>query len=115
MAMQFKRLTILLVSLLWLIPVQAGNTPERNAELSVGTDVHRPEWVDMGMCDVLAVTSSSTLTPPTTVRLVHDTPTGFASSVAARHMPVGSRTLLRADKRPYVQRSCIYLLRCLRL
>lgn len=113
--MRYKRLIILLFALLWLMPAQAVDTPERNAELSVGTGVHRPEWVDMGMCDVLAVTSTSTLTPPTTVRLVHDTPTGFAPSVALRHMPVGSWMLLRADMHPYVHRSCIYLLRCLRL
>lgn len=113
--MQFNRLTILLVALLWLMPAQAGNTPERGAELSGGTGVHRPEWADMGMCDVLAVTSCSTLTPPTTVRLVHNTPTGFASSVAVRHMPVGGRLPQRTDRHPYVHRSCIYLLHCLRL
>ena len=113
--MRYKKLIILLFALLWLMPAQAGNAPKRSAELSVGTGVHRPEWVDMGMCDVLAVTSTSTLTPPTTVRLVHDTPTGFAPSVALRHMPIGSRMLLRADMHPYVHRSCIYLLRCLRL
>lgn len=113
--MRYKKLIILLFALLGLMPAQAGNTPERSAELSVGTGVHRPEWVDMGMCDVLAVTSGSTLTPPTTVRLVHDTPTGFATSVAVRQMPIGSRLILRADTHPYVHRSCIYLLRCLRL
>lgn len=113
--MRYKRLIILLFALLWLMPAQAGNAPERSAKLSVGTGVHRPEWVDMGMCDVLAVTSGSTLTPPTTVRLVHDTPTGFAPSVALRHMPIVSRLLQRADMHPYVHRSRIYLLRCLRL
>ena len=113
--MRYKKLIILLFALLCLMPAQAGNAPERSAELSVGSGVHRPEWVDLGMCDVLVVNSCTSLTPPTTVRHVHDTPTGFAPSVAVRHIPAGSRLLLRADKRPYVQRSRIYLLRCLRL
>lgn len=113
--MRYKRLIILLFALLWLMPVQAGNAPKRGAALSVGTGVHRPEWVEMGMCDVLAVTSNTTITPPTTVRLVHDTPTASNPSMAVRHMPIGSRLLLRAYMRPYVHRSCIYLLRSLRL
>ena len=113
--MRFKCLIILMFALLWLMPAKAENAPERGAELSVGTGVHRPEWVELGMCDVLAVTSSTTLTPPTTVRLIQDSPSGFASSVAVRHMSTGSRWLLRGDKQPYVHRVCIYLLRSLRL
>lgn len=67
------------------------------------------------MCDILAVTGGSTLTPPTTVRVVHDGPTGIAptsQAAAARHYSV--RSLLAYSHHRTVN-GYIYLIRCLRL
>ena len=67
------------------------------------------------MCDILAVTGGSTLTPPTTVRVVHDSPSGItpaSQAAAARHYSV--RSLSTYSYRRTVS-GYIYLIRCLRL
>lgn len=75
----------------------------------------RPQWKDVGMCDLLAVTGSSTLTPPTTVRVVHDSPSGTVTSAQA----VGTRhySVRRMSAYSHSRTVCgyIYLIRCLRL
>ncbi|MBR1549558.1 MAG: hypothetical protein IJ634_02865 [Bacteroidales bacterium] len=113
--MHIKRLIILLFATLWLVPAKAWDTPVPCAELSDGTDLHRPQWKDIGMHDVLAGTGVSSLTPPNTSRLVHDTPTGYASSTTLRHAVYAAAPEVRAIVRPYVHRGYIYLLQCLRL
>lgn len=85
-----------------------------NATLN-GTRDNTPQWQDIGMCDVLAITGGSTLTLPTTVRVVHDSPAGIAPAshaAAARYYNVQrlSAYIHRRTVSGY-----IYLIRCLRL
>ena len=85
-----------------------------NATLD-GTRDNTPQWQDIGMCDVLAITGGSTLTPPTTVRVVHDSPAGIAPAshtAAARHYNVQR---LSAYSHRRTVSGYIYLIRCLRL
>ena len=93
------------------IPIQEGST---NASSIDCTD-DCPQWQDVKMCDVLAVTGGSTLTPPTTVRVVHDSPSGIAlasHAAAARHYSV-QRPSAYSHRRTVS--GYIYLIRCLRL
>ena len=113
--MHTKKLILLLLAILWLVPARADDVPGWDAVLSGSTDVQRPEWVDLGMCDVLIIANSSTLTPPTTVRLVHNTPTGYAPSGSIRHGVYSSALHLKTDAHPYVHKGYLYLLQCLRL
>ena len=85
-----------------------------NATLD-GTRDNAPQWQDIGMCDVLAITGGSTLTPPTTVRVVHDSPSGIASAshaAAARHYNIQR---LSAYSHRRTVSGYIYKIRCLRL
>ena len=93
------------------VPIKGG---EANASSIDCTD-DRPQWQDVKMCDVLAVTGGSTLTPPTTVRVVHDSPSGIAPAshaAAARHYSV-QRPSAYSHRRTVS--GYIYLIRCLRL
>ena len=74
-----------------------------------------PQWEDVGMCDILAITGGSTLIPPSTVRVVHDSPSGIAptiQSVGARHYIIQR---LSAYSHCRMVSGYIYLIRCLRL
>ena len=118
-----KRLIFIAVTLLWLLLPTAAPAAVREADgvpcgatmESVGNDVERPQWRDIGMCDVLAVTGSSTLAPSPTVRVVHDSPSGTnvtAQTVSVRHnSPL--RHFAREHRRNVI--GYIYLIRCLRL
>ena len=113
------RLMILLLCLAgWQTTVFAsGNCPsQKNTYATIeGTSHNVPQWQDIGMCDVLAVTGGSTLTPPTTVRVVHDSPSGIAPAshaAAARHYSV-QRPSAYSHRRTVS--GYIYLIRCLRL
>ena len=93
------------------VPIKGG---EANAS-SIDRTNDRPQWQDVKMCDVLAVTGGSTLTPPTTVRVVHDSPAGIAPAAhatAARHY---CNQRLSAYSHPRTVIGYIYLIRCLRL
>lgn len=82
---------------------------------SINRTDDRPQWQDVKMHDALAVTSSSTLTPPTTVRVLHDSPSGIvpASHAAqARHYNV-QRLLAYSHRR--IVCGYIYKIRSLRL
>ena len=103
----------------WQAPaVAAVETPLQQHEAtsaSVGRTDDLPKWQDVKMCDVLAVTGGSTLTPPTTVRVVHDSPAGIAPAAhatAARHY---CNQRLSAYSHPRTVIGYIYLIRCLRL
>ena len=115
MPMHTKKLILLLLAILWLVPVRADDVPGRDAELSVSTDVQRPEWVDLGLCDVLAVGGSTSVAAPTTVRLVHDTPSACVPSVSACHTLFARQAVKAICARPCIHRSYLYMLRCLRL
>lgn len=82
---------------------------------SVDQNSNRPQWRDVGMCDVLAVVGGSSVAPPSTVRVVHDSPSG--TSVTMQTAQLRHYHSLR----PVTYSCCrtisgyIYLIRCLRL
>lgn len=119
--MHIKKLIILLLATLWLVPAKAWNAPAPDTEtrhaasLQADELLHRPQWKDIGMHDVLAVTGVTSLAPPNALRLVHDTPSANAPTATPRHAVYNSTTARPSALRPYVHRGYIYLLQCLRL
>ena len=118
-----KRLTYRLILLLlcltgWQTPTHATESlPSDDAAIATieGTSDNTPQWQDLGMCDILAVTGGSTLTPPSTVRVIHDNPAGttpVVQAAASRHYCV-KRLLTRSHH--HIAGGYIYLIRCLRL
>ena len=94
---------------------ECNGYPEQYRATVSSTSENLPQWQDVGMCDILAVTSGSTLTPPTTVRVIHDSPVGnivLAQAAQARHH---SRQGLSAYGYHRVVNGYIYLIHCLRL
>ncbi|MBQ9417810.1 MAG: hypothetical protein IJU19_04435 [Bacteroidales bacterium] len=92
-------------------PIKGG---EANASTIDRTD-DRPQWHDVKMRDALAVIGGSTLTPPTTVRVVHDSPSGIAPAshaAAARYYSVQRPSVYGHHR---TVSGYIYLIRCLRL
>ena len=98
--------------------VAAVDIPIKDGEINsstIGCTDDRPQWQDVKMCDVLAVTGGCSLTPPTTVRVVHDSPAGIAPAshaAAARHYNVQR---LSAYSHRRIVSGYIYKIRCLRL
>lgn len=74
-----------------------------------------PQWQDVGMCDVLAVTGGSTLTPPTSVRVVQDSPAGTVTTAQAAQSRCYSVKRLSAYCHHHLVDGYIYLIHCLRL
>lgn len=115
-----NRIILLLLCLMnWQAPVVAAvETPLQKHEAtsaSVDRTDDLPKWQDVKMHDVLAVTGGSTLTPPTTVRVVHDSPAGTvptAQTAQSRHYSI--QRLLACSHRRTVS-GYIYKIRCLRL
>lgn len=102
----------------WRTPVYAfGNHSQAESARDViectGCDV--PQWQDIGMCDVLAVTGGSTLTPPTTVRVMHDSPSGTTPTTHATAARRYSVKRLSAHSHRSTVGGYIYMIRCLRL
>lgn len=120
--MHIKKLILLLFATLWLVPAKAWNAPAASdtearqaASLQAEEVLHRPQWKDIGMHDVLAVTGVTSLAPPNASRLVHDTPSANAATATLRHAVYNSTTARPSTIHPYVHRGYIYLLQCLRL
>ena len=91
----------------------ASGAPQTEAGID-RTD-NRPQWQDVGMCDVLAITGGSTLTPPTSVRVLHDSPTGTVSTAQAAGARYYSVQRASACSHRRTVSGYIYLIRCLRL
>ncbi|MBR5093237.1 MAG: hypothetical protein IKX32_07195 [Bacteroidales bacterium] len=87
----------------------------RIEEASIDRTDDRPQWQDVKMCDVLAITGGSTLTPPTTVRVVHDSPAGTAPTTQTANARHYSIQRLSAYRHCRTVSGYIYLIRCLRL
>ncbi|MBQ8703740.1 MAG: hypothetical protein IJ524_05145 [Bacteroidales bacterium] len=113
--MRLKRLILLLLALICVLPLRAGNEPTATAVLSNGSQMERPQWEDIGMHDVLAAPGGCLLTPPTTVRVLHETPTGTATFTVTHHAVFARPMASSIASRAYVHRGYIYLLKCLRL
>lgn len=116
--MKIKRLTlILLAAIAVLLPTQsrAAKTATRHTMESINPFNNRPQWQDIGLYDVLAFIGNSTVTAPTTVREVHESPAGTTSGAIAtleRHY----KTLQTDTYGGYHTVSgYIYLICCLRL
>lgn len=119
--MHIKKLILLLFATLWLVPAKAWNAPAPDTEtrhaasLQADELLHRPQWKDIGMHDVLAVTGVTSLAPPNASRLVHDTPSANAAMATPRHAVYKCEAERPSAIHPYVHRGYIYLLQCLRL
>jgi len=115
--MKLHKLTLLLLALLWLAPAAVANvtTEGSHAELIDGTDIERPQRSDLGMCDILVVNSTTSLSAPTTTRVLHDASPAFASSALVRYTAQVCASNYATVERPYVHKGYIYLLCCLRL
>lgn len=115
--MTFRRLILtLLAAICLLLPTKVtAAVEEARAEAGIyGTD-NRPQWQDVGMRDVLAVTGGSTLTPPSMVRVAHDGPTSIAPSAQAAQARHYTIRRLSAKSHHHIVNGYIYLIRCLRL
>ena len=111
------KLILLLLAFLWLAPAAVANVTAEGsgAVLTEGSDIERPQRSDLGLCDILVVNSSTTLTAPTTTRVLHDASPAFASAAVVRYMAQMSASKYVVVERPYVYKGYIYLLCCLRL
>ena len=80
--MFIKRLIFILLASIWAMPATVGTHSESQlSEPNMSQTCHRPQWEDVGLHDVLAVSAQSTIVPPTVVRLVHyESTTGIAQS-----------------------------------
>lgn len=100
-----------------LLPTQslAAGTATRHTQEGINPFDDRPQWQEIGLYDVLVFTGSSTLTAPTTVRVVHDNPsvtTAGAMEILGRHYKT-LRTATHGSRRTVG--GYIYLICCLRL
>ena len=111
----FRKLLLLLLATVWLAPVAMAQQRADDAVLSVADEPSAPQWTDIGMHDVLAAGSTTTLTPPTTVRLVHDTPSTAAPHPADRQAAFAATRTAVTSAHLFARKGYIYLLRCLRL
>ncbi len=115
--MPFRRLILTTIAALCLLlptSVSAATTCQYQKETVNRTD-NRPQLKDIGMHDVLAVTNGSTVAPPTTVRVIHDSPTGMGATTQSA--AVRSHGILRQPRRNLTWSviGYIYMIRCLRL
>ena len=109
-----KRLILILIAAIWL-PLRAAVPADGGYVLSESPAMEYPQWSDVGLHDVLAVTGGSNVAPPTTVRVVHDNPTGTTpttSHLQARHY---STFKALSCSHLHTISGYIYLIRCLRL
>lgn len=110
-----KRLILLLLTVLFLPLGTRASAPLATEVVSECPAVERPQWRDVGLCDVLAVSNASTVVPPTTVRVVHDSPSGTTVTTQTTQMRHGDALRMTAiiHRRPVS--GYIYMIRCLRL
>lgn len=116
--MLVKRLVFIAVafaSLLLPTKVSAVETESACTLESIDQTTDRLQWQDVAMCDMLVVTGGSSVAPPTTVRVVHDSPSGTTTSTTSAQLRrYRSLRLAACGHRPIVS-GYIYLIRSLRL
>ncbi|MBQ6046080.1 MAG: hypothetical protein IJL38_00460 [Bacteroidales bacterium] len=117
--MSYRRFILFTIAALCLLLPTNVSAVQRNASgissESIGRTDNAPQWQDIGMNDVLAVTGSTSIVPPTTVRVVHDSQASTAPTAQmaqARHYK--PLRLTTHSSRP-MKGGYIYLIRCLRL
>ncbi|MBR6844850.1 MAG: hypothetical protein IKM79_07125 [Bacteroidales bacterium] len=110
-----KLILLLLCMMAWQTSAVAAVETRVHEGVLIDRTDNSPHWQDVGMHDVLAVTGGSTLTPPTTVRVVHDSPAGTtptAQAIGTRHCCIQRLSTCRNRR---TISGYIYLIRCLRL
>ncbi|MBR3828930.1 MAG: hypothetical protein IKJ40_06520 [Bacteroidales bacterium] len=113
--MQFKKPILLLLALLWLVPCKAEPHSSPTGRLVDRTAAERPQWSEMGMCDLLAAPGAASLTPPSTVRIVSHSPSAAAPFGGIHQRIYATAAVLLLPRPNRTLRGYIYLLRCLRL
>lgn len=110
-----KRLIVILLMALWLPFGSHAATPVAGDVLTACPAVEHPQWSDVGLCDILAVTGGSTLAPPTPVRVLQDTPSGTAAVIGLAAVRRFGMARVATHSRLHAVSGYIYLIRCLRL
>lgn len=113
--MRFKKLILLMLALVWLMPCKAETPSAPTAKLVDKTCAERPQWSDMGMYDLLAAPGAASLTPPSTVRIVSNGASATVPAGSVHHRIYASPTVRPLVHPTNIHRGYIYLLRCLRL
>lgn len=113
--MRFKKLILLMLALVWLVPCKAETPSVPTAKLVDKTCAERPQWSDMGMYDLLAAPGAASLTPPSTVRIVSNGASATVPAGGVHHRIYASPTVRPLVHPTNIHRGYIYLLRCLRL
>ena len=115
MLMHLKKLILLLLAMVWLVPCKANTPSSTTANLVDKTCAERPQWSDMGMYDLLAAPGTASLTPPTTVRIASNSPSATVFVGGIHHRIYASAIIKPLAHPEHTHRGYIYLLRCLRL
>lgn len=115
MKMQTRKLILLMLALIWFVPSKAEMHSSFTGNLVDKTAAERPQWNEMGMCDLLAAPGAASLTPPSTVRIVSHNPSAAAPFVGFQQRMYASSAFLLHSRPNRTHRGYIYLLRCLRL
>lgn len=113
--MRLKRLILLMLALVWMMPCKAETHSQPTAKLVDKTCTERPQWSDMGMYDLLAAPGAASLTPPNTVRLASNGTSATVPVGGVHHRMYALDTVRPLRYHTYIHRGYIYLLRCLRL
>lgn len=115
--MLFKRLIFIAFASMYLLFPAGVSASEGclHSEAGINRTDDRPQRQDVGMNDILAVTGGCTLTPPNTVRVVHDSPTGTVATSQAAQLRHYSKLMLLPCSRLRAVNGYIYMIRCLRL
>ena len=104
-----------MLALLWLVPCKAEPHSSPTGKLVDRTAAERPQWSEMGMCDLLAAPGAASLTPPSTVRIVSHSPSAAAPFGGIHQRIYATAAVLLLPRPNRTLRGYIYLLRCLRL
>ena len=113
--MRLKRLILLMLALVWMMPCKAETHSQPTAKRVDKTCAERPQWSDLGMYDLLAAPGSASLTPPSTVRVVSNGASATVSAGGVHHRIYASAAVRPLTHPAHIHRGHIYLLRSLRL
>lgn len=113
--MRLKRLILLMLALVWMMPCKAETHSQPTAKLVDKTCAEHPQWSDMGMYDILAAPGSTSLTPPSTVRVASNSPSATVFVGGIHHRIYASAIIKPLTHPEHTHWGYIYLLRCLRL
>ncbi len=125
--MSFRRLIFIMIAAIGLLlptKVSAVEVVPRSTLQSIDQNNDRPQWSDLGMEHILAVSGQSTVAPPSPVRLASNgrRVQGGNSHSAGVSPTVSERTVCNYSSvqhtphfRTVWTRGYLYIIRCLRL